>query len=183
MGYLDEAWFSRIAQPRASAWTDAASPFSLQEKPLARNDTAAKAVACYGLFVPDREQMLVRFAQGQPISRATCAYLAWLAKTLATSDPSLRVLVLFWDNASWHISREVRDWVRCHNRGARQSRGLRFLICRLPTKSPWLNRIEPKWVHGKRAICEPVRVLSLSEVAQRLCDYYRCENLQMLESG
>ena len=26
----------------------------------------------------------------------------------------------------------------------------------LPSKSPWLNNIEPKWVHGKRAIVEPV---------------------------
>jgi hypothetical protein len=28
-------------------------------------------------------------------------------------------------------------------------------VCRLPVKSPWLNPIEPRWLHGKRAIVEP----------------------------
>ena len=37
--------------------------------------------------------------------------------------------------------------------------GVRLLACRLPRKSPWLNPIEPKWVHGKRASVEPDRLL------------------------
>ena len=38
----------------------------------------------------------------------------------------------------------------------------------LPTYSPWLNPIEPKWVHGKRAIVEPDRKLTADEVRQRV---------------
>jgi hypothetical protein len=40
-----------------------------------------------------------------------------------------------------------------------------------------LNRIEPKWVHGKRAIVEPDRPLTASEVVDRVCAYYGCEQL------
>ena len=36
-----------------------------------------------------------------------------------------------------------------------QGQGVRILVCYLPVKSPWLNPIEPKWVHSKRAIVEP----------------------------
>jgi hypothetical protein len=46
--------------------------------------------------------------------------------------------------------------------------------CRLPSKSPWLNPIEPKWVHGKRAIVEPDRLLSAQEVMERVYAYYGC---------
>ncbi|QBD75920.1 hypothetical protein EPA93_07815 [Ktedonosporobacter rubrisoli] len=33
---------------------------------------------------------------------------------------------------------------------------------------PWLHCIEPKWVHGKRAIVEPTRLLTTQEVRQRV---------------
>jgi hypothetical protein len=38
----------------------------------------------------------------------------------------------------------------------------------LPSKSPWLNPIEPKWVHGKRAVSEPDRLLSADELEARV---------------
>ena len=43
--------------------------------------------------------------------------------------------------------------------------GCRIRVCGLPVKAPWLNPIEPKWVHGKRAIVEPDRKLSAGRVA------------------
>ena len=52
--------------------------------------------------------------------------------------------------------------------------GVRILAFRLPTKSPWLNPIEPKWVHGKRAIVEPARLLTAEEVEERVCAYFGC---------
>lgn len=42
-------------------------------------------------------------------------------------------------------------------------------------KAPWLNAIEPKWVHGKRAIVEPERKLTAGAVVERVCGYYGCE--------
>jgi len=106
-----------------------------------RADPEPKALACYGLWLPARERTLLRFVNGRPISPLTCAFLAWAAEQLAAEG--VRVLALIWDNASWHISREVQDWVRRHNREVKRTgHGCRLLICRLPSRSPWLNPIE-----------------------------------------
>jgi len=83
--------------------------------------------------------------------------------------------LLVWDNASWHKGQAVRTWIRSHNHTVKlTSQGVRNLSCWLPTKSPWLNPIEPKWVHGKRAISEHNRLLSADEREARVCMYYGC---------
>ena len=58
---------------------------------------------------------------------------------------------------------------------------MRVLECRLPTKSPWLNPIEPRWMHGKKAIVEPTRTLSAAEIIARICGYYHCEHVTHLQ--
>jgi hypothetical protein len=79
-------------------------------------------------------------------------------------------LLLIWDNASWHISKTVQDWIRQHNRQVKLSyQGVRIVECLLPIKSPWLNPIEPMWVHSKRRVAEPDRVLPAKELAERVC--------------
>ena len=123
--------------------------------------------------------MLLRFVEGRPVSPMTCAFLAWVTEQLAADG--VRVLALVWDNASWHLSHEVRAWLKDHNRRIKAAgRGCRLLVCRLPSKSPWLNAIEPKWAHGKRAVVEPARKLTGTELKQRLCAYYRSPLLQPL---
>lgn len=178
LGFQDEVWFSRLAQPALHAWT-AGEPLRLGLHPADRADPEPKALACYGLWLPARERTLLRFVNGRPISPVTCAFLAWAAEQLAAEG--VRVLALIWDNASWHISHEVRNWVRRHNREVKRTgRGCRLLACRLPSKSPWLNPIEPRWAHGKRAVVEPERKLTATELKQRLCEHYRAPLLQPL---
>jgi hypothetical protein len=122
---------------------------------------------------PQADQLWLRFVDGRPVSAVTTQFLAWCCAKLAQHD--VPVWVLIWDNASWHISKAVRAWIRTHNQQVkRASRGVRILSCCLPSKSPWLNPIEPKWVHGTRAIVEPARLLSAHEVAERVCAYYAC---------
>jgi hypothetical protein len=117
--------------------------------------------------------MLLRFVERRPVSRETTAFLAWCSERLVAQG--LTAMLLIWDNASWHISREVRTWLRQHNRRVKQTgQGVRIVACRLPSKSPWLNPIEPKWVHGKRAIVEPDRLLSAQEIVERVYAYYGC---------
>jgi transposase len=87
-------------------------------------------------------------------------------------------LLLGWDNASWHVSQAVRAWLKAHNHRGKRDGGCRVVVCPLPIKSPWLNRIEPKWVHGKRAIAEPDRKVSVDELQHRICAYYDCELLE-----
>lgn len=143
-----------------------------------RDDSDAKALACYGVWLPEPGRMLLRFAAGRPVSGVTCAFLAWVTERLASEG--IRVLALGWDNAPWHVSRAVRAWIRDHNRRTKRGGGCRLRICRLPSKSPWLNPIEPRWAHGKRAVAEPDRKLASDELKQRLCDHYRCSLLPPL---
>lgn len=39
---------------------------------------------------------------------------------------------------------------------------------------PWLNPIEPKWVHTKRAVVAPDRLLPARELAGRVCAALGC---------
>jgi hypothetical protein len=192
VGFVDEVWFSRLAQPNLSAWTPAGERLALFEKELPALEKAGKApkaLACYGLYLPEQsdldQRMFLRFVSGRPVSRVTCPFLEWICSCVQAAGK--RVLLLFWDhgrvtgdNASWHISREVKEWIRQHNRAAKKEGSLRLLVVRLPKKSPWLNNIEAKWVHGKRAVVEPERVLPADELEQRLCRYYRCERIEHL---
>lgn len=47
-------------------------------------------------------------------------------------------------------------------------------MCGLSVKAPWLNPIEPKWAHGKKAVVEPDRKLTAEEMKQRVCDHFGC---------
>ena len=69
----------------------------------------------------------------------------------------------------------VRTWIREHNAQVKQSgKGVHILPFFLPTKSPWLNPIEPKWVHGKRNVVETDGLLTAKQLAERVCAYYGC---------
>ena len=63
-------------------------------------------------------------------------------------------------------------------------RGVRIISCLLPRRSPWLNLIEPKWVHGKRRVLETGRPLTGHELADRVCSAFGCphyEHLSIIE--
>ncbi len=84
--------------------------------------------------------------------------------------------------ASWHKSREVRRWIGAHNRGVKKSgRGVGIIGCLLPKQSPWLNPIEPKWVHGRRKVVEADgRPLGAHELAERVCAAFGCPHYEHL---
>ena len=178
-GFEDEVWWSRVAQPRLHTWTETDAPLRLQELDLAQDDSDPKALACYGLLIrrPGHpsvpEHMLLRFVDGRPVSAVTIDFLKWSCQSLARQR--VKVLALIWDNAPWHVSQLVRTWIRTHNRQVKRTgKGVRILACYLPSKSPWLNPIEPKWLHGKRAIVEPARLLPAAELADRVCQHFDC---------
>jgi len=177
LGFADEVWWSRLAQPDLHAWASD-TPLRLREMVLDKRDTDPKAVACYGILRADIKEVLVRFVDGRPVSHVTTAFLLWVCQQLAAEGK--KALLLIWDNASWHISKEVRSWIRTHNREAKRVGGVRILVCQLPVKSPWLNRIEPHWIHAKRAVVEPDRVLSKAELIGRICAHFQCTYVEHL---
>lgn len=120
--------------------------------------------------------MRLRLVDGRPVSAVTTQFLAWLTERLATEGTT--ALLMVWDKASWPMSQAVRAWLKAHNRRVKRDGGCRVVVCPWPSKSPWLNRIEPKWVHGKRAIAEPDRKVSVDELKHRICAYYDCELLK-----
>jgi transposase len=182
VGFEDEVWWSRFAQPRMHTWAEDDQALHLVEQVKAKTDPDPKALACYGLLLrwwphtdQAQEKALLRFVAGRPVSALSTQYLAWACQQIAVIG--LKVLVLVWDNASWHVSHSVRAWVHEHNRQVKKSgSGVRILLCYLPIKSPWLNPIEPKWMHGKRKIVEPNRTLSAQELAERVCAVFECEH-------
>ena len=143
-------------------------------------------MACYGLLVrwaesagSWHEEALLRFVDGRPVSTLTTQYLAWCCTELQAIGK--QALLLIWDNAAWHVSHEVRTWIRRHNRKVKLAGyGVRILACYLPSKSPWLNAIEPKWVHGKRRVVEPARLLSANELIDRVYAAFDCDHHPIL---
>ena len=177
LGFQDETWWSRVARPSLSAWAEDDDPLRLVEQTVAKDDPDPQALACYGLLLradaSAPERVWLRFVDGRPVSVVTTAYLDWCAERLATHGK--RVMVLIWDNAAWHVSHEVRAWLRAHNRRVRRDgKGVRILACALPVKSPWLNAIEPKWAHTKKRVVEPDRLLPAQELADRVCAALSC---------
>jgi hypothetical protein len=176
LGFADEVWWSRVAHPAVRAWTAPKQPLRLVEQTVAKDDP--KAVACYGLLVrwweadptdDPAEALWLRFVDGRPVSAVTTPFLAWCCGKLAAAGKT--ALLLVWDNASWHISQAVRTWIATHNRRVTAGQAaVRIVACPLPIKSPWLNPIEPKWVHGKKRVVEPARLLTMEELECRVYD-------------
>jgi hypothetical protein len=186
VGFADDVWWSRVALPSLSAYAPPDQQVRLVEQSVPTDDPDPKALACYGIYFRQRDQsawphdeLWLRFVEKRPISALSEAFLHGICQHLLARGK--RVLVLIWDNASWHISKRVRSWIRDHNRLVKlRGRGVRIILCLLPVKSPWLNPIEPKWVHGKRAIVEPAALLTAEQIRQRVCAYYRCDLLPPL---
>jgi hypothetical protein len=182
LGYVDEVWWSRLAQPNMHAWSFD-QPLRLVEQPMDKDDQQPKALACYGVWLPEQQNMLLRFVEGRPLSWVTCRFLDWVCQRL--EQKGKRVWALVWDNASWHISQQVQTWIDKHNKKVKQMGGVRIIVCLLPVKSPWLNRaanrpIEPKWLHGKRAVVEPGGKPSKEELIERVYHHYDCQKVEPL---
>jgi DDE superfamily endonuclease len=179
VGFLDECWWSRVALPTLSSFSEEGKPLRLIQRSVAKDDPEPKAISCYGLYLPQMGDTWLRFVDGRPISSITTRFLSWCAEKLQALGK--KVWLLIWDNASWHVSKEVRRWLGRHNRRLRGSaEGVRIVSCLLPKQSPWLNAIEPKWVHGKRKVVEPDGLLGAYELADRVCRVFGCPHYEHL---
>ena len=176
LGYEDETWWSRFEQPSLHSWAEVGEPMRLLQKEANKDDPdPTKALSCYGLYLPELGRTWLRFVDGRPVSAISTQFLKWSLKKL--EELGKKALLLVWDNASWHKSKFVEGWIATHNREVKESgRGVRIVRCFLPKKSPWLNAIEPKWVHGKRKAVEPDRVLTAHELADRVCEVFGCDH-------
>jgi transposase len=80
-----------------------------------------------------------------------------------------RVLVVIWDNASWHTAQALRRWYYRYNQSAKRTGQVRLLLVALPSRSPWLNPLEPvfgqakRHIVGRRSVAAPGRLKRKTE--------------------
>ena len=128
---------------------------------------------------PQAAQLWLRVVAGRPVRTVTIELRAWCAAQLAAQGCT--AWLLLWDHASWHRSSAGRYWMRQHHQQVKRGAvGVRFVVCPLPSNSPWLNPMELPWVHGKRAGSEPDQLLSADALAARVYAYYGCEREEPL---
>ncbi|GAC1385387.1 MAG: hypothetical protein NVSMB42_04680 [Herpetosiphon sp.] len=149
----------------------------MEEKAVANTDPDPTAVACYGLLVRPTatapEQIWLRFATGRPVSGLTTQFLAWCCerpggarKTSVAPGVGQRIVAYERD----------REKLGARAQSAGQIGGERRAHRSVPAavEEPMADPIEPTWVHGKRAVLEPARVLTKQELIERVCAYYGC---------
>lgn len=163
----DESWFSRFKQPKMHAFAKKDEPLRLVERQPQLDETD-KAIACFGAVCHETKERFFYFADGQPNSEKTILMLQALIEVAHSRHK--QVLVIIWDRATWHKSKRLKTWVHSHNQQVKKEPdGVRLLLCLLPSKSPWLNPMEPIWLHAKRKVSEPDDDLSVKVLKQRLC--------------
>jgi len=115
-----------------------------QEGPPARGQALSEDVettALYAALDDETQEAFLRWADGQPNSSETVRFLG--ALMAHWTKQGKRFIVLFWDRAPWHKSRQTREWVRAYNQRAKRDGLTRLILCFLPTRSPWLTPLEP----------------------------------------
>jgi len=184
--YQDETWWSRFSHPDLHSWVEGDEFLRLIEQVHRKDDPDPKAIACYGLAVHwyeqrdiKHEEVWLRFVEGNPCGNLTIQYLEWLLEKTQLADK--QVLVMVWDHATWHKSMAVRQWIHAHNRAVKKNgQGIRLLPFLLPKKSPWLNPIEPMWIHAKRKVVEPDKKLTAVELVRRVSAVFKQPTLPYL---
>ena len=123
------------------AWQSEEQSVCLKEHSWKQDDPDPKALACYGILwqrepadEPIRDQMSLHFVTGCPVSDITTQFLQLGYEQLQVQGKTAWLLI--WDNASWHVSKSARTWIREHNSQVKaEGMGVRILSCFLPTKS------------------------------------------------
>ena len=158
----DECWFSRFAQPRLKAWGE----LQLSQRMMLPR-TPDKALSYYGVKRHDTGEVYLYPCGQRPNSDETLQFLQWIMHGAAALRR--KIVLLIWDNASWHVARKVKRWIRRYNLGAKRTGQPRLLVWALPKRSPWLNPIEPHWMHAKKRVCQPSNDdLSPHQLRQRI---------------
>jgi hypothetical protein len=115
----------------------------------------------------------LRVVAERPVRAVTVAFLPWLGAQWTARGKT--ALVVVWENAAWHGSPAVRQWLHEQNRHVKRAgQGVRIVRCPLPRTSPWLNPLQAQWVHGKRAVVEPARLLTAAELVERVNTHFGC---------
>ncbi|MDP9410860.1 MAG: hypothetical protein M3P70_10225 [Actinomycetota bacterium] len=133
-GFCDECWWSREALPTLSSWSEEGSPLRLLQRSVAKDaipnpEGHHKLLRTLPAGTRRKDVAEVR-GRKAGFFHNTTQFLLWSLEKLEAIGK--KFLLLIWDNASWHISKEVRGWLGSHNRKVKESgRGVRVVSCLL----------------------------------------------------
>ena len=80
IGFQDECWWSRVALPTLSSFSEEKKPDRLVQRSVAKDDPDPKAISCYGLYLPRLGETWLRFVDGRPVSSITTQFLSWCSR-------------------------------------------------------------------------------------------------------
>jgi transposase len=168
--YEDESWFSRYAMPRLRSHGPRGKRTRIPKREAPKSQPQ-KAVAVYGALTIPEKHICIQCVDEQPRSETTWRFLGSLVDYARRNHR--RWLVVIWDNAGFHTSKRLTEWIRRHNRAqSGRSDGVRIVPYRLPTRSPWLNPIEPHWLHCKRAAYSVAITPTPEEIKRSVYRYF-----------
>lgn len=133
--WLDESWFTRWPY-RYWAWAHKDDLPRVAQRWNEEVDTTA----LFAAVDDETQEAFLRWADGQPNSERMIQFLE--ALMAHWTQKGKRFIVLFWDKASFHTSHQTRNWIRAYNQRAKQEQLTRLIVCKLPTRSPWLMPLE-----------------------------------------
>jgi hypothetical protein len=81
LGLVDEVWWSRLQRPRMHAWADG-PPLKMHVLKPDDRDPDPIAICCYGMLRKDTKKVMLRFAEGRPVSEVTAQFLEWVCQEL-----------------------------------------------------------------------------------------------------
>ncbi len=118
-------------------------------------------------FILRRCQILLASARGERVPK--------IALQLGCDDQTVRNVIQGFNTDGLSVLEEGSSRPhRLRTTFKQEGKGVRILPLFLPKQSPWLNLIEPKWVHAKRNVVEPNGLLTALQLAQRICTYFGC---------
>ena len=95
VGFEDECWWSRLALPTLSSWSEEGKPLRLIQQSVAKDDPEPKAISCYGLYLPEIGDTWLRFVDGRPVSSIMSQFLSWSCEKLEALGK--KILLVIWD--------------------------------------------------------------------------------------
>jgi transposase len=164
--WLDQSWFVRWPY-QFRAWAARGEPLQVAQ----RWSEEVETTALYAALDDETQEAFLSWAEGQPNSEETIRFL----KTLMAhwTDQGKRFIVLFWDKASWHTSKQTRAWIRTYNRRAKQEDLARLIVCQLPTRSPWLMPLESIFGWTKHQVLGGRLFKTVAELQAAVERYFR----------
>ena len=105
---------------------------------LALNDTKGYQYVCVASSISETGKLFFQIRDDSFKGAGIIEYLTALLKTTS------KKILLIWDNASWHKSQEVKDFLN-------SDEGKRLWVAQIPPYSPEFNPDELVWANLKRA--------------------------------